>query len=78
MFKGMQKKEKLGIERLFGKTEIKIQSKEQLWGKFEKLKKYRIGKLGNSINRRNWEKVDFPPPRDPRKNPARRGVILIV
>ena len=52
---------------------MKLQSKEQLHGgKVEKFQqKIRIGngKLGNSINWRNWEKVDFPPPRDPRKNP---------
>ena len=71
MFKTDAEKEKLGIKRLFGKTEIKILSKDRWWGKFVKFKKYIIVKLGNSISRRNWEKVDFPPPRDPRKNPAR-------
>ena len=71
MFKTDAEKEKLGIERLFGKTEIKILSKDRWWGKCVKFKKYRIGKLGNSISWRNWEKVDFPPPRGPRKNPVK-------
>jgi hypothetical protein len=33
MFKGMRKKEKLGIERLFGKTEIKDSVKRTDVGK---------------------------------------------